>query len=400
MERFNNIKYLNHSSTAYEETNEFNLSDAFYNENKKGREEIKHLENKIKNIVNAPDNAYVVFDSGATEGIATAIHWVSKLYPSFKIVGSTADHSAVLENCKLYNVAYKQLEDIEQIDKINMDRVGGIFITHVDSKTGEINNINNVINKINNKEFLQYGYTDNNYNIQQYKPLIILDATQSILKVPIDMQKQGINICFWSDHKLGGSMGRGCMVIAPDAKHKFVPLIAGAQNNGLRGGSLSVNTILKDAKIYNYKDNLKMRKNQWLAACDYLEHNNVLIYKPKKQHLYNTILIDTKDMCPYSVVDTLAKENIYMSPKSACMVESKLNNMKGGNNDTIYKNEEVILERDEQYSGKPFENAVRMSFINGNILNKELLDKIISVVKTGNEQDNENKNNNEAFEFD
>ena len=385
MTQFNNIRYLNYSSTAYPITNELNLSDAFYEENKKGRDEIKALENKIKRIVNAPEESFVIFNSGATEGIATAIHWVSCLFPSFKIIGSTSDHSAVLENCKLYNVKYKQISDIEEFDKQNLDRVGGIFITHVDSKTGEINNINNISNKINNFEFLQYGNVEGTYNIQQYKPLIIVDATQSILKVPIDMIKQGINICFWSDHKLGGTMGRGCMVISPDAQHKFIPLIAGAQNNGLRGGSLSVNTILKDAKIYDYKDNLKNRKNQWLAACDYLKSKDVLIYKPKKQHLYNTILIDTKDNCPYSVIDTLAKNNIYMSPKSACMVESKLNKMQGGHESEIYKGNETVIEKDMQCSGQPFENAVRMSFVNGNIIDKELLDKIAAVVKNEDE---------------
>ena len=46
---------------------------------------------------------------------------------------------------------------------------------------------------------------------------------------------------------------------------------------------------------------------------------------------------------------------------------------------------ETVIEKDLQYSGQPFENAVRMSFVNGNIIDKELLDKIAAVVKNEDE---------------
>lgn len=394
--RGTNIKYLNTSSTNYPETNQLNMSDVFYKENGRDRDKIRVLEAKIKKIVGAPNYAYVVFNSGATEGIATAVHWCSKIYPHFIIVGSGADHSAVESNSKIYGVQYMKCQDIENLDNSYNDRTGMIFITHVDSKTGEINDVNKIAKRINDMKFLQcqdlsvgedeeYNFYKAPSKLTQYKPIIALDVTQSILKVPIKMQEWGINIAFWSDHKLGGDMGRGCMVIIPNAELPFVPLIAGAQNHNLRGGSLSSNVILQESKIYDHLDNPRERIKHWIASCKYLESKGVSVYHPKKQHLFNTILIDTKNKCPYSVISKLSEDGIYMSPKSACMAEKRMNNLQGGDSGQygVWQDLEELQKGgdiDPQYSGKPFENAIRLSFLNPDVLDEGTLNKICECV--------------------
>lgn len=390
----NKFYYLNSSSTDYNDTKQFNLSDVFYKSNEEARVKINDLSEKIKRLVNAPEDAKVIFNSGATESIATVVHWAAVSFPGFKLCGTNADHSAVLENCKIYNQKYIKKDDIENVAN-DLDRTGAIYLTHVDGKNGEILNVKKVVENINNVEFLQYGcsptvYEEDNYNLfnvnshslTQYRPLIFLDATQSILKVPIDMKGWGLDAVFWSNHKIGGHMGRGCLVIVPRSEHPFVPLIGGAQNGNLRGGSISANSILEDSDIYNYKDHLHDRRRQWFAAKKYLEEKGLKVYTPNKPHLFNTLLIDTGANCPYSVVSSLAEENIYMSPKSACMAERKINETQAGGAHQygIWDGYDVENIKDEQYDGKPFSNAVRMSFLYGDELDKNALDKIAEVI--------------------
>lgn len=411
--------YLNSNSTKYETTNELNLSDALYDENIKARKQIRQLETKIKRVINAPDYADVIFNSGATECIATCIHWIKTVNPFGLILGSSFDHGAVKDNCDVYNIRYKQI-DLNNIDHIELDdRCAAVFITHVSGKTGEIMDVNKIVKSIhNNYEYLQdidiNTLTKYNKKILQYKPMIFIDATQSIMKANIDMNKWDVDGIFWSNHKIGGHMRNGVLVIRQQMDKPFVPLIAGAQNNGLRGGSISANTILRDKNIYDQIDDIEKRKDEWLAAYQYLTSNNIKVYKPKQPHLYNTLLLDVGDKCPFSILAELAKKHIYVSPKSACTVEKQINNNKrilSSSNDEHWQ-ELSRLEQDiEQLYNNPnsdnsitvkrqggnnerqggnnerydFDNALRISFNDGNQLNDYVLNSIVETINETND---------------
>lgn len=379
----NNKKYyLNSSSTNYNLTHEFNMSDVLYEENKRDRQKVGALENKIKKLIGASEDAKVIFNSGASESIATCIHWAKSINPYGVIVGTKHDHVSVKENCKIYKLNYKELTNENQ--KID-DRAGCIFITHVDSKTGEIYDVDNFVNNIKGYRYLQEMNSDfynmNYKKILQYRPLLILDATQSITKVPIKMDEWGFDAVFWSNHKIGGDMGKGVLVVK-ETYNEFVPLIAGAQNGGMRGGSQSANSILHDSKIYDQVDDINSRKNKWLAAVDYLESQGIKVYKPKGNHLYNTILIDTESKCPYTILSELSQQYIYLSPKSACMAEQKLNdaNRNGENNITTIEGGN---------NPKPFDNALRISFTHGEDIDGYVLN---TIAKTINEAFKDNIN--------
>lgn len=377
----NKLYYLNSSSTNYKKTHQFNMADAFYKENRKARKEVEALEAKIKRLINAPKNSKVIFNSGATEGIATCVHWAKSLFPYGTVMGTTFDHSAIKDNCQLYKLNYEALENENQC--IN-DRATCIFITHVSSKTGEIYDLKSFLDNYNGYQFLyrdHSDFTNMNYNkVLQYPPLIFLDATQSITKLPIDMAGWGLDAVFWSNHKLGGDMGKGVLVINPN-KYEFTPLIAGAQNNGLRGGSQSADSILRDQHIYDQHDDINSRKNEWLAARDYLKSRKINVYEPKRDHLYNTLLLDTRSKCPYAVLDMLASKNIYLSPKSACMMEQKLNEIEEAkhknNNNNNWQN---IEGGDNNKELKPFDNAIRISFTSGDELDGHALEQIADMI--------------------
>ena len=403
------MHYINDNSTKYEATHELNLADALYEENIAARKEIAKLENKIKNIIHAPSSADIIYTSGATECIATCIHWVKTINPFGMVIGSDFDHSAVAENCKAYNIPYKQI-DINNIDNIELDdKCAALFLTHVSGKTGEIMDVGKIVKTLRkNYDYLQDDIPFSKYNkkLLQYKPMVFVDATQSMLRTKIDMTKWDVDGVFWSNHKLGGHMRSGVLVIRQQLDKPFVPLIAGAQNNGLRGGSISASVILQDKNIYDYKDDVHKRDKEWTAAYQYLTSQHIKVYKPKQPHLFNTLLIDVGNKCPFALLATLAKKHIYISPKSACVVEKQINNNKTMLNSSNENHWEELaqLEDDIEYlyshpqqnttivkqhganKHNDFDNALRLSFNNGDQLNDYILD---TIVKTINEAESD-----------
>jgi cysteine sulfinate desulfinase/cysteine desulfurase-like protein len=196
------------------------------------------------------------------------------------------------------------------------------------------------------------------HRLRQYKPLIVLDASQSVTKLRIDMEKWNLNAVFWSMHKIGGAQGLGVLVINDDSKHKFRPLIGGSQQSGLRGGTLGLTDFISAEKL------LKMRpiktSQAWKAAVDYLKDSGMDVVIPTKQHLFNTILIRLKH-CPLGVINRLAKKQIYVGAISACALEQYIDN--------------------PQKAKEEVESFIRLSFVDPLQVDRKVLTEIIAAVK-------------------
>lgn len=350
--------YLNYASTNAKKTGNFNYSDRVYPQVLEQRMGISELESDIKKLINAPIHAKVIFNSGATESIATCIHWTKCSNKYSSILGSIFDHSAVLSNCKLYEIDYDNT-----LQKGLKDNTGGVILTHVNSKTGEIMNINDFI--MNMFSIYTFGSNIHNANseyIMQYKPLLFLDATQSITKVPIDMQKWQLDAVFFSLHKIGGPQGMGVLVI--NEEHQpFIPLIAGAQQKAMRGGTLPISQLLYNDDIFKNNDDFNERVEKWNTTVETIANAGLNVYKPIGKHLYNTILIDIGH-CPMPIINDLAMKEIYIGNISACQNEVEdSDSLEGG---------DVI---------NPFDKAVRISFTSPNELSDEIINKIIKSIK-------------------
>ena len=317
--------YLNYSSTNAKKSGIFNPSDA-YPSNKKMRDGFTVFVDRICTIVHAPIGSQVIINSGSTESISNCVFWARKYNKFGTIVGSEFDHKSIEENTKIHDMNYVQLDKLHDYE-LN-DNTSMIFITHVNSKTGEIFDVESFTNELQKYEYL---YEDNTHFtsdfILQYRPLLVLDVAQSIMKIPIDMEKWNINALFFSLHKLGGPIGFGVFIIAPthDKIPKFTPLIAGSQQGSLRGGTWSLKTIAEMDlnSMFSKPDNPNKRKKIWEETKKYFEDNGLNVYTPKYKHLYNTFLIDTKDKCSLALIEMLAQRKIYVGNISAC--ESELN---------------------------------------------------------------------------
>lgn len=359
--------YLNYSSTNSKLNGSLNPSDLAYPQVLEERKDLAALEVKIMKLVNAPITAKVIINSGATESIAQCIFW-AKCYNQYGIVqGSNFDHSAVKDNCDNLELVY----DSEALMKNKiLDNCSMIFLTQVNSRNGEIFNVKKFKQNVLDK----YGYLQDgssgpyNKHVRQYRPLVVLDATQSLNKVPIDMERWGLNAIFCSLHKLGAPIGLGVLIIN-DTMNNFKPLIAGNQQSKLRGGTYALDSLLNHAYIFDQFDDLNDRKESWQHAFDKLTAAGLKVYKPTTDHLYNTLLIEV-NKCPLATINDLALKNIYVGNVSACA------------NEIEEKRQKAILSggEKEKKTFAPFERAIRISFKKGKELDDSILDAIIDEV--------------------
>lgn len=350
--------YLNTASTDANHTGQLNPSDLAYPQVFSNRLELEEMINNIKKAVNAPAYSQVIFNSGATESIATCINWARNINPHGVVLGSEYDHSAVEDACKEYQLEYSQDLRKGKID----DKTVMIFITQVDSKTGEIVNIDNFKRNVEMKYKYLSETPNASGNILQHRPLFCVDATQSIGKIPIDMRHWEADAVFFSLHKIGGPIGVGVMIIS-QGHYKFHPLIPGKQQHGLRGGTYPLETILDSNIVLNQITNPTHspidRKDKWEEVYNRFTKEKLNIHKPRGNHLYNTYLIDLGH-CPMGVINTLAERGVYVGNSSACRNEIS---------------QEFVETPNEEQHG-----SIRISFSDPGDLTEEVVDTIIDVI--------------------
>lgn len=314
--------YLNDASTNAIDTGIFNYSDIAYPDVIEGRRQLNENKIQIKRLVNAPLTAEVIFNSGATESIANCVFWALNKNRYGKIIGTVHDHPSLSSNCKLYGMSYVQ--DLDY----NESEPSMYFLTHVDGATGEILDVSSICKSLRQIGIINtFSFMDSYRQTKefQYKPLVVVDVSQSILKAPIEMDKWGVDAVFFSLHKIGGEMGVGVLVV--NDVSNYVPLIAGFQQNSLRGGTLPLHVITENTMFDNI-DRVVLKggsfvnpqKDLWKTVYNKLKQIGLDVYTPKCNHLYNTILIDTHG-CPLNAIHELALKGVYVGTKSACMNE-------------------------------------------------------------------------------
>ena len=320
----NNI-YLNDSSTDAIETGVFNHSDIAYPDIIEERRQLNDIKLLIKRLVNAPYTAEVIFNSGATESIANCVFWASNKNKYGKVLGTSHDHDSLRKNCELYKMDY--IQNLDYDGEASM-----YFLTHVDGSTGEILDVSSICKSLQHINVINtFSFMDNYRQARefQYKPLIVVDISQSILKIPIEMDKWNVDAVFFSLHKIGGEMGLGVLIIKDVSN--YVPLIAGSQQNSLRGGTLPLH-IITESVIFNNANSTILKggsltnsqKNIWKTIYKKLKQSNLDVYTPKCNHLYNTFLINTHG-CPLNTIYELSLKGIYVGTKSACANEEPTN---------------------------------------------------------------------------
>jgi cysteine desulfurase len=200
----------------------------------RGREQIaKLIGGKAKEII---------FTSGATESDNLAIKGVLEFYKDKgnHIVTCVIEHKAVLDSCRALERAGKATVTYLPVDKHGMVDPDAVRAAITD-KTVLISIMwaNNEIGTIH--PIAEIG------RIAKEKGVIFhCDAVQALGRVPLDVEKSGVDLAALSAHKIYGPKGVGALwVRSKGPRVRLTPIIdGGGHERGMRSGTLNVTGIV------------------------------------------------------------------------------------------------------------------------------------------------------------
>jgi cysteine desulfurase len=183
----------------------------------------------------------IVFTSGATESDNLAIKGVAEMYreKGNHIITAVTEHKAVLDTCKRlekygYRVTYLPVQKDGLIDLDDLKR-------SMDDKTILV-----TIMAANNEIGVLQPIEQIGAMCRERGVLFHTDAVQAVGKVPLDVNKQKIDMASISGHKIYGPKGVGALYVR--RKNPRVQLSAiidgGGHERGMRSGTLNVPGIV------------------------------------------------------------------------------------------------------------------------------------------------------------
>ena len=201
--------------------------------------------NQIADLIGA-DAREIVFTSGATESDNLAIKGAAHFYQTKgkHIITVKTEHKAVLDTCRQleregFEVTYLEPETTGLIDLAKFEaaiRPDTILVSvmHVNNEIGVIQPIEE-IGKI----------------CRAKKIIFHVDATQSVGKIPVDVQALNVDLMSFSSHKLYGPKGIGALYVCRKPRVRLEAIIhGGGHERGMRSGTLPVHQIVGMGEAY------------------------------------------------------------------------------------------------------------------------------------------------------
>ena len=203
-------------------------------------EAVDYAREQVAKLIGA-DPKEIIFTSGATEGDNLGVKGIYEMYASKgnHIITATTEHKAVLDTCKHIEksggeVTYLQVQPDGLIDLKDLE--AAIKPTTILIAIMYANNEIGVVMPI--KEISAIA--------RKHGVLLFTDATQAVGKIPVDVNKDGIDLMAFSAHKMYGPKGVGALYVR--RKNPRVKVTAqmdgGGHERGMRSGTLNVPGIV------------------------------------------------------------------------------------------------------------------------------------------------------------
>jgi cysteine desulfurase len=223
--------FLNHFGNAASRNHPFGWA---------AEEAVDYAREQVAKLVGA-DPKEIIFTSGATEADNLAIKGVFEMYASKgnHVITVTTEHKAVLDTCKHIEkaggeVTYLSVDadgliDLAQLEAAIKPTTVLIAVMYANNEIGTVMPIAK-ISEIARKHGI----------------LVFTDATQAVGKIPVDVQKDGIDLMAFTAHKMYGPKGVGALYVR--RKNPRVKVTAqmdgGGHERGMRSGTLNVPGIV------------------------------------------------------------------------------------------------------------------------------------------------------------
>ncbi|MGH7935296.1 MAG: IscS subfamily cysteine desulfurase, partial [Candidatus Binataceae bacterium] len=204
-------------------------------------EAVDRARNQIANLIRAKSKE-IIFTSGATESDNLAIKGVVEFYKEKgnHVITCVTEHKAVLDSCRALERRGKAAVTYLPVDRYGMvnpddvrkaitDKTVLITIMYANNEIGTIHPIAEIGRIAKEKGIVFHS-----------------DATQAVGKIPVDVDKDGIDLMSLSGHKIYGPKGVGAIYVrSKGPRVRITPIIdGGGHERGMRSGTLNVTGIV------------------------------------------------------------------------------------------------------------------------------------------------------------
>jgi len=184
----------------------------------------------------------IIFTSGATESDNLALKGVAEFYKDKgqHLITCVTEHKAVLDTCKALEragkarVTYLGVDHYGQVDpeavrQAITDKTILISLMYANNEIGTLQPIREIGQLAKEKGILFH-----------------CDATQGVGKVPVDVERDGIDLLSMTGHKIYGPKGCGALYVrSKGPRVRLTPMIdGGGHERGMRSGTLNVPGIV------------------------------------------------------------------------------------------------------------------------------------------------------------
>jgi cysteine desulfurase len=215
-----------------------NPSSVGHEPGRRARARVEHARAEVARVVGAAPEQ-VVWTSGATEADNLALFGAARFHRAKgnHLVTSRTEHPAVLDSCRQleregFEVTYLKPgpDGIVQPSQVEAAlRPGTILVSlmHVQNEIGVVNEVGAIGRMCRARGVLLH-----------------VDAAQGAGKLPIDVERDCIDLLALTAHKVHGPKGVGALVVRREPRLGLVPILfGGGQERGLRSGTLPTHQV-------------------------------------------------------------------------------------------------------------------------------------------------------------
>ena len=292
---------------------------------------------KVANFINSPSSEQVIFSKNATEGLNLIAYsyGMDNLKKDDEIVLSIMEHHSNLvpwqkvaktTGAKLNYMYINNEFEIsdEEIEKKITDKTKIVGITHVSNVLGTINNVKKIIKQAHKKG-----------------AIVIVDASQSIPHMKIDVQDLDCDFLVFSGHKMLAPLGIGVLYGKKQLLNDMTPFLMGGDMieyvyeqdttfaplpNKFEAGTQNIEGVIGLATAIDYIENIGYEKiaqieeevvsyaREELSKLDFLE----LYITPNKQNHSAVISFNIKGVHPHDVASILDTNGVCVRSGNHC----------------------------------------------------------------------------------
>ena len=289
----------------------------------------------VKDFINAKESSEIVFTSGSTESLNMIVfgYFANKLKENDEVLLTESEHASnilpwyVLQEKLKIKIKYIKLNEnnevtLEEVKKAITNNTKVISIAHVTNVIGDVRDIKSISKIAHDNDIL-----------------VVVDASQSIAHMKVDVQDADIDFMAFSSHKMYSTTGTGVLYGKFDLLDKVVPINYGGGMNAmftkdgyyelreiptrLEAGTPNIEGViaLGEAigylssigmdKIYEYEHNLRRYLISELEKLDFIEIYN-------KNNDSATVAFNIKGVFSQDTAVYLDKYNICVRAGNHC----------------------------------------------------------------------------------